>query len=130
MSYDRKLKNAVSKSVIELMAREGLELRWTLKVEGSAHQLIEPELSSRRAMHLGGTRLTLAEAGPKPRTVLVEENLHGDVCVAMIAAAFERRWRKAMSIEDHLPRVNWTVSADPVPRPTLRRTLGEIVIHT
>lgn len=112
MAYDRKLKNAVSKSMIELMAREGLELRWTMNLEADAHQLAEPELSSRSAKHLGGKRLTLAEPGPRPRTVLVEETLHGDVCVAMVAAAFEGRWHKAMSVQDSLPRVNWTVSAE------------------
>lgn len=112
MAYDRKLKNAVSKSVIELMAREGLELRWVMKGEKSAHQLGDPELASRRAKHLGGKRLTLAEAGPKPRMVSVEENLHGDVCVAMLAAAFEGRWRKAVSIENNLSKIDWAVSSE------------------
>ena len=69
VAYDRKLKNAVSKSVIELIAREGMELRWIMKIEGTTHELADAELSARRARHLGGKRLTLADTGPKPRTV-------------------------------------------------------------
>ena len=30
LSYDRKLKNVVSKSVIELLGREGLDLKWAM----------------------------------------------------------------------------------------------------
>ena len=112
MAYDRKLKNAVSKSVIELVAREGMELRWSIRLEGDAHELADAELSSRRARHLGGKRLTLADAGPKPRAVFMEEGLHGDGYVGMMAAAFGGRWRKTISIEQNLAKVDWKASAE------------------
>ena len=112
MAYDRKLKNAVSKSVIELMAREGMELRWTMKSEGHAHELADAELSARHARHLGGKRLTLADSGPKPRTVFVDESLHSDGCVAMIATALDGRRRQAISIEQNLSKIDWKASAE------------------
>lgn len=112
MAYDRKLKNAVSKSVIELIGREGMELHWVMKVEGNAHDLADAELLPRRARHLGGKRLTLADTGPKSRIVFVDESLHGDGCVAMIATAFEGRTRQATSIEHNLSKIDWKVSAE------------------
>lgn len=110
MAYDRKLKNAVSKSVIELMAREGIELRWHVKSEGGAHELADAELSTRRARHLGGKRLTLANSGPKPRTVFVDEGLHSDGCVAMIATAFDGKQRPVVSIDQSLSKIDWKLS--------------------
>ena len=111
MAYDRKLKNAVSKSVIELMAREGIELRWGMKIEGKAHDLAAAELSSRCAGHLGGKRLTLGDNGSKSGTVLLEERLHSDGCVDMLAAAFGGKVRSTPSIVDNLSKIDWVVSA-------------------
>jgi hypothetical protein len=112
MAYDRKLKNAVSKSVMELMSREGIELRWKMKIEGIAHDLTDAELSSRRATHLGGKRLTLADSGPKPRMVPLEETLHSVGYVAMIATAFDGKMRRTPSIADDLSKVDWKASAE------------------
>ena len=70
MAYDRKLKNAVSKSVIELLARENLKLRW----EMTDHRLRGAKVASRTAIHL--------------RDKEIEESLHGDQFVAMVAALF------------------------------------------
>lgn len=110
VAYDRKLKNAVSKSVIELMAREGIDLRWTMKIEGQAHELADAELSARCARHLGGKRLALANTGPKAITVFVDESLHSDGCVAMIATALDGKRRQSISIEQNLLKVDWKAS--------------------
>jgi len=111
MAYDRKLKNAVSKSVIELMAREGIELRWQMKTGGEAHDLIYAELSSRSAKHLGGKQLTLRDGGPKSRKIQLEERLHGAGFVEMIAATFDGNARRTASIVENLSKVDWKASS-------------------
>ena len=70
MAYDHKLKNAVSKSVIELMAREGLELAWKME----DHRLIGATVKARWAVHLDDKR--------------IKEDLHGKQFVAMAADLF------------------------------------------
>ncbi len=70
MAYDRKLKNAVSKSIIELMARENLDLAWTM----ADHRLSGATVKARQARHL--------EDGE------ILEDLHGERFVAMAAALF------------------------------------------
>ena len=71
MAYDRKLKNAVSRSVIEMLRREGLDLSWEMK----DHRLAGATVAPRQATHLGGGK--------------IRENLHGDEFVAMAAALFD-----------------------------------------
>lgn len=112
MAYDRKMKNAVSKSVMELMSREGIELRWKVKTEGMAHDLADAELSSRHATHLGGKRLILADSGPNPRTASLQETLHSDDYVAMIATAFDGKTRRTPSIAENMSRVDWKASTE------------------
>lgn len=112
VAYDRKLKNAVSKSVIELLAREGIDLSWKMVVEGEAHNLVETVLSPRSASHLRNKRLTLRGVDPKKRTFLVREKLHSDGCLTMIAAAFDGEARKTDSIADYLHAVDWQASAE------------------
>ena len=70
VSYDRKLKNAVSRSIIELMARENLILSW----EMADHSLVHAKIGSRKIRHLG-------DAG-------IAEALHGEKFVAMAAELF------------------------------------------
>lgn len=70
MAYDRKQHNAVSKSIIALLEREGLQLRWTFK-DGI---LSDPNLSSRTFTHLKEASLT--------------ERLVGDRFARMAAALF------------------------------------------
>ena len=70
MAYDRKLKNAVSRSIIELLAREGLDLNWEMR----DHQLSGATLRSRQAVHMGDRDIT--------------EDLHGRAFVTMAAALF------------------------------------------
>lgn len=49
MAYDRKLKNAVSKSIIEMLAREGLNLTWKTHAD---HSLVLDEVESKDITHL------------------------------------------------------------------------------
>ena len=70
MAYDRKLKNAVSKSIVELMARENLDLTWKM----TGHRLGGATVATRSATHLGDKRIT--------------EDLHGEQFVAMAASLF------------------------------------------
>ena len=51
MAYDRKLKNAVAKSIIDLLAREGLILNWKMDDVG---KLGEATIKSKTIKHLGG----------------------------------------------------------------------------
>ncbi len=74
MAYDRKLKNAVALAVIELLARDGLALRWTMDTTAADHTLNCACVATRQANHLGsGT---------------IRENLHGRPFVEMVAALF------------------------------------------
>ena len=70
MAYDRKLKNAVSRSIVELMARENLDLAWKME----EHRLTGATVKARQAIHLGDKKL--------------KEDLHGKEFVAMAAALF------------------------------------------
>lgn len=70
MAYDRKLKNAVSKSVIELLHREGLELGWHMK----EHELADCVIRPRTINHLDKKSIT--------------ENLHSMKDVKMVADIF------------------------------------------
>ena len=77
MAYDRKLKNAVSKSVIELMARENLDLAW--KMEG--HRLAGATVRTRQAVHLKDRKIRVKDRK-------IREDLHGEQFVAMAADLF------------------------------------------
>ncbi len=79
MAYDRKLKNAVSRSIVELLARENLDLAWEMK----GHRLADAVVKSRQANHLGGREIT--------------EDLHGPAFVAMAAAMFGGKTANASS---------------------------------
>jgi hypothetical protein len=48
LSYDRKLKNAVTKSIKDILFEEGLSLNWSMK----DHALVEPQIASRTIQHL------------------------------------------------------------------------------
>ena len=90
MSYDRKLKNAVSKSVVELLRREGLTLTW----EMPDHGLAEAGVATRQATHLATAEIT--------------ENLHGPEFVSMVAALFKGTAKKTDDILSlDLDRVSW-----------------------
>ena len=116
MNYDRKLKNAVSKSVIELLQREGLTLRWMMKIGGEAHDLSDGKLWSRCAEHLGNKRLTLKGADRKDKGNPIAERLHGEGYVKMIATAFAGQAMPTYSVLDDLSLVDWEASAAVRPR--------------
>lgn len=89
MVYDRKLKNAVAQSVIELVEREGLELKWRIEARDGRHHLARAEVSGRQAKHLGKTALRKeAGRGKKDRGQPVTESLHGGHLVEMAAMLF------------------------------------------
>jgi hypothetical protein len=90
MSYERKLKNAVAQSVIELLEREGLELSWTMT---QAHTLNCAKLASRDAKHLGGV---LVQTDDRGKARYITEALHGDAYVRMAAALFDGTVGKAV----------------------------------
>ena len=72
MAYDRKLKNAVSKSIIEMLRREGLNLSWQMEES----QLRDAKIAPWQIKHLGNEED-------------IRENLRGDTFVAMVAAIFD-----------------------------------------
>ncbi len=74
MAYDRKLKNAVAQAVIELLARDGLALRWTMDTTSAVHALSSARVATRQAKHLGSDA--------------IRESLHGRRFVEMAAALF------------------------------------------
>ena len=83
MSYDRKLKNAVSQSIMELLEREGFILTWEMN---SHHQLCNATLESRVVHHLGDKKFPLKE--DKRAFCRITESLHSDAFVRMLAVAF------------------------------------------
>jgi hypothetical protein len=84
MSYDRKLKNAVSQSIIELLGREGLTLTWTMDATVRPHALEHAILKSKQANHLGNKRVTV-----RGESQSITEHLHGDAYVKMVAKMFD-----------------------------------------
>ena len=70
MSYDRKLKNAVSKSVIDILDRNGMRLSW--RFDGQL--LNTPTITSNEISHLGNQK--------------VSEQLNGDRYVSMVRQLF------------------------------------------
>ena len=89
LAHDRKLKNAVAQSVIELVAREGLQLRWQVSAQDSEHHLVGAEITGRQSTHLDKIRL-YEKAGreKKDRWHSLTENLHGHHLVEMSATLF------------------------------------------
>jgi hypothetical protein len=84
MAYDRKLKNSVSKSIKELLGREGFELKWTINSEGSAHDLSLPAqgLESKNIEHFKSSKYE--------RAAMVIESHHGEQYTAMVRAIFSK----------------------------------------
>lgn len=73
MVYDRKLKNAVSKSIIGIMHEEGFTLTWDMN---NAHKLCNPRIETRKLTHLGDKK--------------IQENMHNEQLVAMVSTLFGR----------------------------------------
>ncbi|MEQ9518965.1 MAG: type VI-A CRISPR-associated RNA-guided ribonuclease Cas13a [Parvibaculum sp.] len=79
MRHDRKMKNAVTQSVRELLAREGLDLTWQMDASARPHWLHQATLAVRYATHLQ----KISSLQPK-----LMEPLHGKDFVDMIATLF------------------------------------------
>ena len=65
MAYDRKLKNALTQSVIELAEREGLHLNWQMPQSSGEHVLVDARVRAKQAPHL--RNLGLFETGQGER---------------------------------------------------------------
>jgi len=76
MVYDRKLKNAVSQSIKEMLAREGLDLTWEMR----GHRLERAKIKVRQAIHLKDKKIK--------KDKNIKEDLHGDQFVKMAASLF------------------------------------------
>ena len=83
MAYDRKLKNAVSKSIIDLLERENIKLKWCM---GPNHRLEEiSSLASAKACHLGSKE--------------IEEELCGSRFIDMVTFLFSGKKKETCQKE-------------------------------
>ena len=74
MAYDRKLKNAVSKSIIGIMYEEGFELTWDMDNVQGVHKLCNPCIQTRKLIHLKDKK--------------IQEDMHNEQLVAMVQTLF------------------------------------------
>lgn len=113
MAYDRKLKNAVTQSIKELLDREGIILSWTIK-SAQLHQLDNAVLQAKSAEHLGKKRLTLQETVDRGRTkpIPIAENLHSAPFMEMAARLFRGKAVSDTQSVTHLnvSTVDWQAS--------------------
>lgn len=82
MAYDRKLKNAVSLSIRELLQREGITISWRMSLSNDRHMLTDASVKSDAAIHLGGKKCIGGYCH-------VSEALHSPEFVAMVAKLFD-----------------------------------------
>jgi hypothetical protein len=118
MAYDRKMKNAVTKSVIELMQREGVDLVWSIPEGQAGHGLTQARLSPRTIQHLGGVRVPVRGGDPEKGEAL-NERLVSDACVKMLAAAFGGSASQTESIIEIIDRID--LDGDPLQSPSSAR---------
>ncbi|MFH1806034.1 MAG: type VI-A CRISPR-associated RNA-guided ribonuclease Cas13a [Pseudomonadota bacterium] len=99
MAHDRKLKNAVAQSVIELLAREGLGLKWKM---GGDHKLHGANLLARQAEHFkkGEMQIRQKTENGNDEKFKILENLHGNDFEAMVATLFGGTAFPAQDITD------------------------------
>lgn len=116
MGYDRKLKNAVAQSVIELVAREGLHLDWGMQVLDGAHVLVDARVRGKQAAHLGNLGLFEKGQGEREKKPAhrLTETLSGPHLAEMAATLFAGRVAHATDAAA-LPRaaIDWQRSAAP-----------------
>ena len=118
MTYDRKMKNAVTKSVIELMQREGIDLSWSIPEGAARHGLTQAQLSSRTIQHLNGILLYVRGRDSKMGEAL-HERLMGNACVMMLAAAFSGRGSQTESVVEIIEDIDF--ARGPFRPPSLTR---------
>ena len=108
MRYDRKLENAVATSIVDLLAREGLDVVWTFEARKG---LADAVLASRAAKHLGEIRIGVRGDGSIERAERepIQEALHADEFVTMAASVFGGAAREAAKdvCRLDLSRVEW-----------------------
>lgn len=103
MNYDRKLKNAVSKSIIDLIAREGLTLEWSM---ADTHNLEKPTIETKPILHLKNIK-NLNDKIVKDNPILTE-NQHGYDFLKMVATLFGNGAKQTKDITDiDLEKINW-----------------------
>jgi hypothetical protein len=81
LAYDRKLKNVVSKSIMDIVYQEGLLISWNMRTNGKRHDLVLDKIDSRMIKHL---------ENKVPRNIAgkFKRSLHGNDYVAMVANIF------------------------------------------
>ena len=74
MAYDRKLKNAVSKSVIDILDEEGFTLKWDMNDE---YRLCNPVVKSKELQHFKKSRKKISEPMHNAQLVDMVSSLFG-----------------------------------------------------
>ncbi len=80
MSYDRKLKNAVSKSIIDLLERNGIKAEWKC----DNHKLSNVKMFSKKIIHLGGMKVKLSDGNK----IKIEEYILPKNYINMVSVLF------------------------------------------
>ncbi|WP_321449298.1 type VI-A CRISPR-associated RNA-guided ribonuclease Cas13a [uncultured Cohaesibacter sp.] len=93
MSYDRKLKNAVSKSIIEILEREGFVLKWSTR-QGQ-HMLGDARVRSRSISHLNSWRAAEKERQKKEDKIRLNAQYEGNKKDCLIAKRNASKVRNA-----------------------------------
>jgi hypothetical protein len=91
MDYDRKLKNAVSQAVVELLKREGVDLVWSMDATQDPHALGNASIRAEMATHLGELKVEVCKGD---RGTLITEALHGDAYIQMVGSLFAGQVKK------------------------------------
>ena len=85
MAYDRKLKNAVSKSVIDILDEEGFALKWDMNDE---YRLCNPDITSKELQHFKKSK----------SNGKICEPMHNDHLVAMVSSLFGQQESERRSV--------------------------------
>lgn len=88
--YDRKMKNAIARSFIDLLDREGFKLEWQMTQN---HKLSAAQLKSKDIFHLNKIYLkeeiTNTGSNKKTKQIYVTEKFHSERFVKMISSLFK-----------------------------------------
>ena len=105
MSYDRKLKNAVSQSIKDLMLQQSLRLTWSTT---ERHELADARIAGKTIKHLGGKKLKFLKNG---KTAFINENLCSKYHLEAMATIFCGGTKYLSDVVDlDLDTVAWTTS--------------------
>ena len=105
MAYDRKLKNAVSKSIVKMLKREGFIIEWKIKSCDPSHLLVLNKIESDQIKHFDGKKVKTDERkssnnhgnSPNTKKEAITEKHHSDDYCAMVQQLFG----KGYSASDH-----------------------------